>query len=90
MQFQIVGPAPDPRFRTPAEIVEDSLNRVTPKDVANRINKLRSDIIVATHNIDKALAAPTRPNHRTAGRVEHRYHGPIEYSGNVGRVLGVR
>lgn len=83
--FQIVVQA-KPRFPTVGEMREAAWSRVTPKDIQDRIVKLKADANVAMHNCDKALQA--RSTDRSI-RIERR-SAPIEHSRHAGRILGVR
>ena len=85
--FQIVVQA-KPRFRSPAELQEAALNRVSPEDIERLVVKLKSDVNVAVDRIDKALASRRDTRHHV--RTEHRSSAQIEHSAHTGRILSIQ
>lgn len=85
-ELQIVTVATTPRFRTVDELLNDRLNRLSDNDIRNRVVKLKADVNVAMHQIDKALTT------RTVDHYEHGVrHAGLEYSYHTaGRILGIQ
>lgn len=85
-ELQIVTVATTPRFRTTGELLNDRLNRFSDNDIRSRVVKLKTDVNVAMHQIDKALTPPIVEQYEHGVR-----HAGLEYSHHTaGRILGIQ